>query len=1301
MSLSKFSAAKDDSVYRCKYGEATRLSQLTYPQWSQDLQYLLQGAGALEITLGHEVAPPANQHARLLDFNRRESLAVTFIYNSCGPEAKAFLRRIPRSPAAMWTALAAEFDTAASRAGREGLIREFNRIKCSDYSSVSAYITALMDFKDVLASTDQAITDPTFISRLTSSLPDPYDTTIQLLHQQANLSVTDYITSIRQYEATLRIKAPEASTSNVTATSGSALYSRGSSTHGSNAGFRGTGRSFRGRGRGRVHGGYRNSWSRSNSSVGGRADGRSSSVTCWHCGRHGHTRRDCNSRQRGRQAMDAHQKSKRYDSTDKNSRSSQASAMPATADPVLVSVQALLTSVISLSSNELTVSDTPEAEISNWVIDSGATHHLCRNRDALFSYRAFKPNATIPIHMGNNSSINAIGVGIVRILFKNDQSHEVLALDVQALYASNLRSSLLSVGQLSAHHRITFTKDTCMISRLDGGSQIPLGQLRDLVWELAGPGRAVVTGAIKSPALFPLSRQAHALYANAANNSTATNARVPITLWHQRLAHLNFRAVSSITGLPIGDIPPCHTCIEAKHQRTFVRLPVARVSRPFELIHSDLCGPIGTPSWSGSLYLILYIDDYTRWAYGYFLRSKESIEITRIFQEFQARVETAFPNWPISRFRCDNGKGEYDNSLFRGILRVGGILFEPAPPYCQHKNGVAERMIRTIIGKGRAILLDSSLPDAMWAEAIETALYLHSRSPSTSLGGRSPYEMLHGIKPDIGHLRRFGCSASRLIPKEQRNGKFGPRARECIMIGYVHDTAKIWRLWDPEFRAIVRSSDVVFDESRTPGDVKHGPGGDVLKEFVPLVDGVEDDDEIGSVAAVGSKAEELKLGAAKTPMSRGEGSDVPVSPVPPPNKILVPESGENGDRRVVRKESSQAAIIVEGEKKVRVEHDNLRIGQTRPDLESSSSGPTLLVPESEINPAKTGLVNPPLGPTLPVPKRIKVGPTVQEPEKAGPMSLGPERLLKRARESNQMLRRSLRRRQPVQAIAAEAKNVSELCPGYDPESYADAVSHTAWRSAMKQEFNSLIENDTWEVVSHDDVREAKIIGCKWVFRVKHNSDRSVRYKARLVIKGYEQTEFGETYAPVARLTTFRILIALAAQLGWKIHQMDVITAFLNPVVNDLVFMALPEGIEWLHPGAPPGGVYRLKKALYGLKEAPRLWFSNINRFLQSQGFIPSSGDANLYISSSLKVILLLYVDDILLASCNPSAIATVKQLLVNRYKMTDLGLSRQFLGIDIEQLPEKICIGQRHFVESVLRRVGMSDCNGIWTPLEV
>jgi hypothetical protein len=231
--------------------------------------------------------------------------------------------------------------------------------------------------------------------------------------------------------------------------------------------------------------------------------------------------------------------------------------------------------------------------------------------------------------------------------------------------------------------------------------------------------------------------------------------------------------------------------------------------------------------------LILYIDDFTRWPYGYFLRTKESTDITSIFQEFQAKIETAYPKWPIARFRCDNAHGEDDNSLFRGVLRVSGITFEPAPPYTQPKNEVSERMIRTIIGKARSLMLDSHLPDAMWAEATETTLYLHPRSPTRSLGNRSPYEMLHGMKPQISHLRRFGCLASRLIPKEQREGKFSPSSRECIFIGYVPNTSKIWKLWDTSYRRMVCLSDVVFDETKVPGDSAYGPGHDALKDMLP------------------------------------------------------------------------------------------------------------------------------------------------------------------------------------------------------------------------------------------------------------------------------------------------------------------------------------------------------------------------------------------------------------------------------------------------------------------------------------
>ena len=177
-------------------------------------------------------------------------------------------------------------------------------------------------------------------------------------------------------------------------------------------------------------------------------------------------------------------------------------------------------------------------------------------------------------------------------------------------------------------------------------------------------------------------------------------------------------------------------------------------------------------------------------------------------------LDTQYPEYTIRTFHCDNGRGEYDNSFFRGILRVRGILFEPSPPYTQHKNGVSERMIHTSSTKARSLPLDPRLEDIFWAEAVNTATYLHSRSPSTLLHGRTPYEVLNGRKPELQHLRRFGSTAHKIIPPEQRNGKFSSHSRQCLILDYVHDTTKIWRLWDPVESHEIQASNVRFDESR-------------------------------------------------------------------------------------------------------------------------------------------------------------------------------------------------------------------------------------------------------------------------------------------------------------------------------------------------------------------------------------------------------------------------------------------------------------------------------------------------------
>jgi len=258
----------------------------------------------------------------------------------------------------------------------------------------------------------------------------------------------------------------------------------------------------------------------------------------------------------------------------------------------------------------------------------------------------------------------------------------------------------------------------------------------------------------------------------------------------------------------------CSTFVHAKQQQQVIRTKVPRSSTPFALVHSDLCRPM-KHSIGGAQYYIIYIDNCMRYTEVYFLITKTAEEISAKFQHYQAWVETL--GFHIKRFRSDNGSGEYNNLIFLGLLREKVITFEPSPPYTQHKNGTAERMIRTLNGKARSMMLDANVPIIFWPEAIRTACYLHRRPPTSSLmDNRSPYEVLHGTIPKIGHLRRFACRAYKhILPVQRMEKKFGNRSSMCMMLGYVHNTTKIWRIWDfksGESGRAVECSSVVFDK---------------------------------------------------------------------------------------------------------------------------------------------------------------------------------------------------------------------------------------------------------------------------------------------------------------------------------------------------------------------------------------------------------------------------------------------------------------------------------------------------------
>jgi hypothetical protein len=173
-----------------------------------------------------------------------------------------------------------------------------------------------------------------------------------------------------------------------------------------------------------------------------------------------------------------------------------------------------------------------------------------------------------------------------------------------------------------------------------------------------------------------------------------------------------------------------------------------------------------------------------------------------------------------------------------------------------------------------------------------------------------------------------------------------------------------------------------------------------------------------------------------------------------------------------------------------------------------------------------------------------------------------------------------------------AKALTSTSINSDPFTYAEAMvspQRDDWKRAMEEECTSILLNNTFTTINSREARQLRVkpIGSKWVYKTKHNPDDTIRYKARLVIKGYEQTDFGETYAPVGKLTTFRYFISLVGEYGWNIDHLDVFTAFLNPEVDDDdIYMTLPEG--WPEGLNTPTIIVRLKKALYGLKQAPRL-----------------------------------------------------------------------------------------------------------------
>jgi transposase InsO family protein len=290
-------------------------------------------------------------------------------------------------------------------------------------------------------------------------------------------------------------------------------------------------------------------------------------------------------------------------------------------------------------------------------------------------------------------------------------------------------------------------------------------------------------------------------------------------LWHGRYGHVNFHALKKLAdkemvlGMPHIDQLErvCDGCLVGKQHRTsFPAVSRFRASTPLELLHGDLCGPITPATNAGKKYFLLIVDDFSRYMWIVLIRSKD--EAFEAFLKVKAATEMEL-KLQVRSLRTDRG-GEFTSREFNDYCEEKGIKRFLTAPYSPQQNGVVERRNQTVVAMARSLLKSKNLPNSFWGEAVTTAVYLLNRAPTKSVPDKTPYEAIYGRKPNVAHIRTFGCIGHVKKPTPHLT-KLEDRSTKMVFIGYetvAH--SKAYRMYDPATKKVHISRDVVFEEEK-------------------------------------------------------------------------------------------------------------------------------------------------------------------------------------------------------------------------------------------------------------------------------------------------------------------------------------------------------------------------------------------------------------------------------------------------------------------------------------------------------
>ncbi|GAQ83662.1 putative retrotransposon protein [Klebsormidium nitens] len=433
----------------------------------------------------------------------------------------------------------------------------------------------------------------------------------------------------------------------------------------------------------------------------------------------------------------------------------------------------------------------PDRDLSEmWILDSGASAHLCCQKEFFSDLRPVKEGEASEIQ-GVGDTVKVEGIGTVALICETSEGEKTEVYLEEVRYTPEAQVNLASLSRFLAKGAKLSSEGSVVSLSMEGEEFLEAENER---------GVSVIRTVKRKPVAF------------------ATSQVEQARLWHRRLGHASCEALATMSrdslveGLP----PPqafrkagetlCEDCVLGKQTRKPFPPSDRESSRPLELIHTDLCGTIPCKSAGGARYAVTFIDDFIRCGVVQLLQNKE--QARRALEAYVNLVENQL-GLKVKRIQSDRG-GEYWNGEVKEFCAKTGIFHQKTNAYSSQENGVAEKLNRTLMDKVRPMLSESGLELKWWGEAILTANYVRNRT-LTKKTGKTPYEMFFGKKPDISNLRVFGAPAFVHTPAQRRK-KLDPVSKPSIFLGYEPGTKGYRILLTSDKRTIVVSKDVTFNE---------------------------------------------------------------------------------------------------------------------------------------------------------------------------------------------------------------------------------------------------------------------------------------------------------------------------------------------------------------------------------------------------------------------------------------------------------------------------------------------------------